>query len=391
MKPETKQFLRQLLACLLCLILGGGITLGAVWAWMGEDGRTLLSARRLIQQRFVGDYDEDTDLHMTLNAMVTGLGDRWSYYLTPDEAQQVREDRENAYVGIGVTVNQEGENGLEILTVTLGGPADEAGLQAGEIIQGVDGVAVTAENRSDMITAIRGEEGSSVTLTIADAKGETRDVTVTRSAVHGITAAWTMLDGNLGLVTIANFYQGTADLVKQGVDELQKQGAVGLIFDVRSNPGGYVSELTQILDYLLPEGVIFKTTAYNGKEKEYTSDASFVDLPMAVLVNADSYSAAEFLAAQLQESAGAAVVGEKTSGKGYSQMLFDLPDGSAIGLSTARYFTGGGKSLIGTGLTPDPEISLTEEQQKDLLMGKLAHEDDPQLQAAIQALTEECS
>ena len=391
MKPETKQFLRQLLACLLCLILGGGITLGAVWAWMGEDGRTLLSARRLIQQRFVGDYDEDTDLHMTLNAMVTGLGDRWSYYLTPDEAQQVREDRENAYVGIGVTVNQEGENGLEILTVTPGGPADEAGLQAGEIIQGVDGVAVTAENRSDMITAIRGEEGSSVTLTIADAKGETRDVTVTRSAVHGITAAWSMLDGNLGLVTIANFYQGTADLVKQGVDELQKQGAVGLIFDVRSNPGGYVSELTQILDYLLPEGVIFKTTAYNGKEKEYTSDASFVDLPMAVLVNADSYSAAEFLAAQLQESAGAAVVGEKTSGKGYSQMLFDLPDGSAIGLSTARYFTGGGKSLIGTGLTPDPEISLTEEQQKDLLMGKLAHEDDPQLQAAVQALTEECS
>lgn len=391
MKPETKQFLRQLLACLLCLILGGGITLGAVWAWMGEDGRTLLSARRLIQQRFVGDYDEDTDLHMTLNAMVTGLGDRWSYYLTPDEAQQVREDRENAYVGIGVTVNQEGENGLEILTVTPGGPADEAGLQAGEIIQGVDGAAVTAENRSDMITAIRGEEGSSVTLTIADAKGETRDVTVTRSAVHGITAAWTMLDGNLGLVTIANFYQGTADLVKQGVDELQKQGAVGLIFDVRSNPGGYVSELTQILDYLLPEGVIFKTTAYNGKEKEYTSDASFVDLPMAVLVNADSYSAAEFLAAQLQESAGAAVVGEKTSGKGYSQMLFDLPDGSAIGLSTARYFTGGGKSLIGTGLTPDTEISLTEEQQKDLLMGKLAHEDDPQLQAAIQALTEECS
>ncbi len=387
MKPETKQFLRQLLACLLCLILGGGIALGAIWAWMGEDGRTLLSAQKLIDQRFVGDYDEDTDLHMTLNAMVTGLGDRWSYYLTPDEAKQVREDRENAYVGIGVTVNQEGENGLEILTVTPGGPAAEAGIQAGEIIQRVDGVAVTAENRSDVITAIRGEAGSSVTLTIADANGQTRDVTVTRSAIHGITAAWTMLDGNIGLVTIANFYQGTADLVKQGVDELQKQGAVGLIFDVRSNPGGYVSELTQILDYLLPEGVIFKTTAYNGKEKEYTSDANCVDLPMAVLVNADSYSAAEFLAAQLQESVGAAVVGEKTSGKGYSQMLFDLPDGSAIGLSTARYFTGGGKSLIGTGLRPDPEISLTEDQQKDLLMGKLAHEDDPQLQAAIQTLT----
>ena len=143
------------------------------------------------------------------------------------------------------------------------------------------------------------------------------------------------------------------------------------------------------MDDLLPEGVIFRTTAYNGKEKEYTSDAGCVDLPMAVLVNADSYSAAEFLAAQLQESAGAAVVGEQTSGKGYSQMLFDLPDGSAMGLSTARYFTGSGKSLIGTGLTPDPQVSLTQAQQRDLLMGKLAHEDDAQLQAAIQTLRQE--
>ena len=389
MKPETKQFLRQMLACLLCLLLGGGIALGAVWAWMGEDGRTLLSAQHLIAQRFVGDYDETEALHGTLGAMVEGLGDRWSYYLTPDEAKQVREDRENAYVGIGVTVNQEGENGLEILTVTPGGPADEAGLQAGEVIQGVDGVAVTAENRTDLISSIRGEEGSSVTLTIADANGETRDVTVERKAVHGVTAAWTMLEGDIGLVTIANFYQGTADRVKQGVDELQQQGAKALIFDVRSNLGGYVSELTQILDDLLPEGVIFRTTAYNGKEKEYTSDAGCVDLPMAVLVNADSYSAAEFLAAQLQESAGAAVVGEQTSGKGYSQMLFDLPDGSAMGLSTARYFTGSGKSLIGTGLTPDPQVSLTQAQQRDLLMGKLAYEDDAQLQAAIQTLRQE--
>ena len=112
-----------------------------------------------------------------------------------------------------------------------------------------------------------------MTLTIADANGETRDVTVERKAVHGITAAWTMLEGDIGLVTIANFYQGTADRVKQGVDELQQQGAKALIFDVRSNPGGYVSELTQILDDLLPEGVIFRTIAYNGKEKEYTSDA----------------------------------------------------------------------------------------------------------------------
>ena len=131
-------------------------------------------------------------------------------------------------------------------------------------------------------------------------------------------------------------------------------GARALVFDVRNNPGGYVTELTEILDDLLPEGKIFINRSSDGKETVYTSDADCVDLPMAVLVNRNSYSAAEFLAAQLQESAGAVVAGEQTSGKGFSQVLFDLPGGSAIGLSTARYYTGGGVSLIGTGLTPDP-------------------------------------
>ena len=150
--------------------------------------------------------------------------------------------------------------------------------------------------------------------------------------------------------------------------------------------GGYVTELTEILDYLLPEGNIFISRTNDGEEVTYTSDASCVDLPMAVLVNANSYSAAEFFAAQLRESVGAPVVGEQTSGKGYSQILFDLPDGSAIGLSTARYYTGKGVSLIGTGLTPDTEVTLSEEDQQKLLVGELTPAEDAQFQAAVAAL-----
>ena len=240
--------------------------------------------------------------------------------------------------------------------------------------------------REEAVEAIKGEEGTWLTLEVEAADGTRRTVELQRKQVHGITAAWKLLEDQVGLVTIQNFYAGTADLVKQGVAELQAQGARALVFDVRNNPGGYVTELTEILDDLLPEGKIFINRSSDGKETVYTSDADCVDLPMAVLVNRNSYSAAEFLAAQLQESAGAVVAGEQTSGKGFSQVLFDLPDGSAIGLSTARYYTGGGVSLIGTGLTPDPLCSLSGEDEQKLLAGQLEPQEDEQLQAAIQAM-----
>jgi carboxyl-terminal processing protease len=156
--------------------------------------------------------------------------------------------------------------------------------------------------------------------------------------------------------------------------------------DVRFNPGGYVKELAGILDLLLPEGDVFISRKYNGKETVYTSDEDCVDLPMAVLVNEHSYSAAEFLAAQLWEAADALVVGTRTCGKGYSQMLYELADGSAINLSTARYFTGSGVSLIGTGVEPEPSVAMTEEANQKLLAGQLPLEEDLQYQAAVRAL-----
>ena len=159
-----------------------------------------------------------------------------------------------------------------------------------------------------------------------------------------------------------------------------EQGAESLIVDVRSDPGGYVAELEKILDYLLPEGPVFTQKARWWVESVYQSDADCVDLPMAAIVNADTYSAAELLAAQLRESVGAPIVGELTSGKGYSQVTFPLMNGGGVGLSTATYCTGSGHSLIGEGIVPDVELSLNE----GAVMGG---EDDNQLQAAIELLT----
>lgn len=386
MEGKKKRRWKTLLLAVVCFVLGGGVTLTVAWQALGQDGQALLQAYRLVTGKFVGEYDQRTMVESTLENMVTALGDRWSGYLDPQEAQQVKTARANTYVGIGVTVGQEPEDGLEILRVTEGGPAQAAGLAPGEIIRGVDGQTITAENRADLVNAIQGEAGTTVTLEVEGTDGARRTVEVTRQEIHGLTAAWTMLADQVGLVSIQNFYSGTADLVRQGVEELQAQGARALVFDLRNNPGGYVTELTEILDFLLPEGTIFISRTNDGEETVYTSDAACVDLPMAVLVNAESYSAAEFFAAELREAAGAVVAGEQTSGKGYSQMLFTLADGSAISLSTARYYTGSGISLIGTGVTPEPLVGLSQEEAQRLLAGTLPPEEDPQLQSALAAL-----
>lgn len=386
MEGKKKRRWKTLLLAVVCFVLGGGVTLTVAWQALGQDGQALLQAYRLVTGKFVGEYDQRTMVESTLENMVTALGDRWSGYLDPQEAQRVKTARANTYVGIGVTVGQEPEDGLEILRVTEGGPAQAAGLAPGEIIRGVDGQTITAENRADLVNAIQGEAGTTVTLEVEGTDGARRTVEVTRQEIHGLTAAWTMLADQVGLVNIQNFYSGTADLVRQGVEELQAQGARALVFDLRNNPGGYVTELTEILDFLLPEGTIFISRTNDGEETVYTSDAACVDLPMAVLVNAESYSAAEFFAAELREAAGAVVAGEQTSGKGYSQMLFTLADGSAISLSTARYYTGSGISLIGTGVTPEPLVELSQEEAQRLLAGTLSPEEDPQLQSALEAL-----
>ena len=209
-----------------------------------------------------------------------------------------------------------------------------------------------------------------------------------RRTVRTPVATATMLDGQIGLVKIANFNANCSAETIAAVDALLEQGAQALIFDVRYNGGGYTKELVALLDHLLPAVPVFRTVDYKGKENVDYSDADCVEVPMAVLINGSSYSAAEFFAAALAEYDAAILVGEKTSGKGYYQVTYQLEDGSAVALSTGKYFTPKGESLEGVGLTPEGELYVTvdEKTAAAIYTGTLDPMEDPQILAAWNAL-----
>ncbi|OUN13788.1 S41 family peptidase [Flavonifractor sp. An91] len=365
---RTKRFSALHLIILLpvTMLLTAGVLLAVFYGIFGKEGLSLLEGLYLVNSRFVGEYDETQVVDSALSGMVDGLGDRWSYYLTEEEYEAQNQRRTNQYVGIGVTVNYESEDGLTIVEVTEGGPAEAAGLQSGEVVTAVDGFSLAGEARYEGAERIQGEEGTTVTLEVLGTDGETRTVEVTRASLDSDPVTAKMLEGNVGYVALANFYDHSADRLKEEVTRLQEEGAEALVFDMRNNGGGYLSELTEMLDFLLPEGPIFISRDRAGNEEVTQSDAACVDLPMAVLVNANTYSAAEFFAAELQEQGVAVIVGEPTSGKGYSQQTFALSHGGAMAISTGAYFTGNGTSLIGTGLTLDREVYLTDEGDAQL-------------------------
>lgn len=340
---------------------------------------------------FIDDYDEEKLADAAASAMVEATGDRWSYYLTAEEKSSYDEQMQNAYVGIGVTITaQEELGGMRIEAVTADGPAEEAGLLTGDIITEVEGEKTLDLGMTGTRAKVRGEEGTFVTLTILRGE-ESFPVSVERRSIQTPVATYEMLDGQIGYIKIANFDTRCAEETNAAMDELIAQDAKALIFDVRNNGGGYKNELVKVLDKILPEGILFQSEDYQGSKQIDRSDADCIDLPMAVLVNQDSYSAAEFFAAAIQEYDWGTVVGTKTVGKGNFQTAFTLSDGSMLNLSIGKYYTPQGRSLTDTGITPDVEIALSDEDGAKLYYGQLEKADDAQLQAAIREITQKLS
>ena len=340
---------------------------------------------------FIDDYDEEKLADAAASAMVEATGDRWSYYLTAEEKSSYDEQMQNAYVGIGVTITaQEELGGMRIEAVTAGGPAEKAGLLTGDIITEVEGEKTLDLGMTGTRTKVRGEAGTFVTLTILRGE-ESFPVSVERRSIQTPVATYEMLDGQIGYIKIANFDTRCAEEINAAMDELIAQDAKALIFDVRNNGGGYKNELVKVLDKILPEGILFQSEDYQGSKQIDRSDADCIDLPMAVLVNQDSYSAAEFFAAAIQEYDWGTVVGTKTVGKGNFQTAFTLSDGSMLNLSIGKYYTPQGRSLTDTGVTPDVEIALSDEDGAKLYYGQLEKADDAQLQAAIREITQKLS
>jgi carboxyl-terminal processing protease len=349
----------------------------------------LESLQNLLEQRYIGEMDEKKVEDAAAAAMVDALGDRWSHYQSAEIYELYQNVMSNTYVGVGmaISVSQDGQ-GLDITQVEDEGPAQKAGVLAGDRLVAVDGTDIRGMTLSEAGKLLKGEEGTSVVLTVVRDQ-QTLELSVERGRLKSVVTTGQLLPEGVGLITIANFDDRCAEETVKVIEQLRQQGATALVFDVRNNPGGYKRELVELLDYLLPEGPLFRTVDYRGKERVDTSDADCLKMPMAVIMNLESYSASEFFAAALSEYDAAVTVGEKTFGKGYFQNTYELKDGSAVTLSIGQYYTPEGVSLAGVGLTPDVEVPLTEEQAVALASGTLPVEEDPQIQAAIQAVKAE--
>ncbi len=348
---------------------GGGTKGGDVNA--GEASK-FLEIKNIIDKYYVGDADDLTVSNAAYTAMLKSLGDQWSYYMTADEYQAYQLYAANQYEGIGVSVAIDGAGGFAIVAVASGSPAEGAGLRTGDVILSVAGESIAGLTANDVSTLIQSKMGESVTLSVKiKATGKTQDVVVNCATIYSSPVSYEMQERHIGYVKINNFQTGAATYAKEGVEALLAEGATAIVFDVRNNAGGLLTELTALLDYLLPAGDIFIALDENGDETVTRSDNVCIQMPMAVLINGGTYSAAEYFAAALEEYGWATTVGEPTTGKGRSQITLELSDGSAVHISNNSYLTPNRVDLsVQGGLVPTQAV-----EQKD--------KGDVQLDAAI--------
>lgn len=330
------------------------------------------------------NIDPDEMMDTLYKGYISGLDERYTAYYTPEEYEQLMNDSQGVYVGIGVTVTTDQETGnMVIVTVTEDGPGEAAGLLEGDTIISIEGESVQNMDLDTAVSKIQGEEGTEVTIGVyRESTGETLEKTMTRRKMDAQTVAYSMLEDNIGYIQITAFDEVTVEQFDNAVSDLQSQNIRGLIVDVRGNPGGNVDSVCSILDRLLPEGLLVYTIDKNGsKEEEYADNEEVLDIPMAVLVNGDSASASEIFAAALQDYDWAEIVGEQTYGKGIVQYIIPLSDGSAVKLTSAKYYTPNGECIHGIGVTPDVKMAADENSASDTQLEAAVSEVEKMLQS----------
>ena len=369
-----------IIVCLVVAALTAGATYALTIGGIGskqyfDDAKAYVEIEKIINENYIGSVDDDTLFNAAASAMVRSIDDKWSYYMSPEEYAAYKLTSSNEYAGIGISVKQNDSGDFEIFSVDSGTPAEAAGLTAGQLIVSVDGQPVADMTLSEMQELIRSKLNKDFPMVVSDKKGNEVSVTVACEIIYKDPVSSRMLDGNIGYIKIANFEAGSSEGTINAIERLVAEGATSFIFDVRNNPGGLLSELVSLLDYLLPDGDLFISVDKQGNETVKTSDKICLSSKMAVLVNANTYSAAEFFAAALQEYDWATIVGEHTTGKARSQITLELSNGGAVHISTHKYLTPDRVDLSEAGgIKPDIEAVNTNE--------------DPQVQlnAAIKAL-----
>ena len=368
-----------IIACLAVAIVTAILTYVAAIGGFGskqylDDARRYIEIEKIIDDNYIGDADYNELYNAAAAAMVKSIGDKWSYFMNAEEYEAYKLSSSNEYSGIGVSVKVNSSGEFEVFSVEESSPAANAGIAVGDIITAIDGEDVSDKTLEDVSLLIRSKVNKDFPMTL-ESGGDTKTVTVACEIIYKNPVSSRLLDGNIGYINISNFEAGSSENTKKAIEQLLQTGATSFIFDVRNNPGGLLTELVDLLDYILPEGDLFISVDKSGKETVQTSDKVSLKNKMIVLVNGNSYSAAEFFAAALQEYNWATVVGEQTTGKARSQITLELSDGSAVHISTHKYLTPNRVDLAEAGgVTPD--IAVAQDDEKT----------DKQLETAINAL-----
>lgn len=346
--------------------------------------KVLQEFKTILQNQYIGDIDEEKMAEGAIKGYIEGLGDPYTEYLTVEEMQELTEETDGKYVGIGVYVaNNSSDNTILVVGVMNGSPALEAGMQAGDIITKIDGTEYKGEELSKATSVLKGEEGTEVKVIVLR-DGKEIELTITRKTISIEHVASEMLDNQIGYIQIDAFDDGVAEAFEEKYNQLKEQGIKGLIVDLRSNGGGVVDEATDIASMFTEKGkTVLITKSKTEKEEDTKSnrDPIVKDIPVVVLVNEGTASASEILAGALKDNYGAEIVGKKTYGKGVIQTVYRLTDGSGLKITTDEYFTPNHTSINKVGIEPDVEVDLTKDSNGKYETSK---DNDAQLLKAIE-------
>ena len=315
-----------------------------------DEAKRYIEIKDVVEEQYIDEVSRQTLGDYAAAAMVSGLADKWSYYMSADEYKTYQLNSANEYSGIGMSIMKQDDGSFQVVSVNADSPAGLAGLGAGDVITAVDGEDITNMSLDEARKLIRSKMNGKFTLGL----GRKNSIEVDCSSAYQSAVNYRLEKTEAGYIQILNFEAGSGDDAIAAVEDLLNQGAVALCIDLRGNPGGLDTECAKFLDYLLPNGTLFIETDKQGNEKVTTSDGMCIQLPMCVLVNAETFGEAEVCAAVLQEYQWATVLGEATTGKTRTQETIPLEDGSALRLSTGTYLTGNRTDISAKGgVVPD--------------------------------------
>lgn len=333
--------------------------------------KNLKNFRKLIDQVYIGEIDEEKMLNETIKGYVNGLDDEYSEYLTTEEWEDFQSQALGNYVGIGIYMAVDKNDNVIVLSPIEGSPAESAGVKEGDTIVSVNDENVLGTSSDTVASMIKGEEGTEVKITVLR-DNEYLDFNIRREAIKIYHVEEEMLENHIGYISLLTFDEGCADEFKSAVDKLKGQGAKKLIIDLRNNTGGLVDEALEIADCFVPKNETLLITVDANGNKEYSKAEKdpMIDCEIIVLSNEYSASASEILIGALRDSGIAKTVGTKTYGKGVIQSVYLLEDNSALKLTVNEYFTPNETKINKVGIEPDYEVELDEESEEDLQLNK---------------------